>query len=149
LIDPRLLDDLRRAEGLRLDAYLDGGGVPTIGYGHTGPDVYIGQTITAAQALDLLSADAEVHAAQAATLPEWPQLNTPCRQNAVIECVYNLGLEHWRTEFPATRAALLGQHWQAAHDELLESPLWIEQVGPGRVTRLAQYLLTGSYPASI
>lgn len=147
--DPRLLADLQRAEGLRLVGYLDGGGVPTNGYGHTGPDVYFGQTITRDQAEAWLSADVDEHAAQAATLPEWEQLDTPCRQNAVIECVYNLGLSNWRNEFPGTRSAIAYQNWQMAHDKLLQSPLWIKQVGVGRVTRLALYLLTGQYQASI
>lgn len=137
------------AEGLRLVGYLDGGGVPTNGYGHTGPDVYVGQTITRDQADAWLNDDAEAHAAQAATLPEWGQLDTPCRQNAVIECVYNLGLLHWRNEFPGTRSAIASQDWQTAHDKLLASPLWTKQVGIGRVTRLAQYLLSGQYPVSI
>ena len=33
-------------ESLKLEAYLDGGGVWTIGWGHTGPDVYEGLTCT-------------------------------------------------------------------------------------------------------
>jgi lysozyme len=44
-------------EGLRLTAYQDAGGVWTIGYGHTGPDVKPGQTITEAEATELLLAD--------------------------------------------------------------------------------------------
>ncbi len=34
-----LLEKLKDFEGLRLEAYLDAAGVPTIGYGHTGRDV--------------------------------------------------------------------------------------------------------------
>jgi lysozyme len=34
-ISPRAVDELKRLEGLRLKAYQDGGGVWTIGYGHT------------------------------------------------------------------------------------------------------------------
>lgn len=37
-------------EQLRLAAYLDQHGVPTIGWGHTGPDVFMGQTCTKEQA---------------------------------------------------------------------------------------------------
>jgi len=44
-------------EGLRLTAYRDCGGVLTIGYGHTGPDVVEGMTIDEAQAEALLRAD--------------------------------------------------------------------------------------------
>jgi lysozyme len=44
-------------EGLRTTAYLDSGGIPTIGYGHTGPDVRLGMTISKARALALLTSD--------------------------------------------------------------------------------------------
>lgn len=44
-------------EGLSLTAYQDQGGVWTIGYGHTGKDVYEGMTITAEQADALLIDD--------------------------------------------------------------------------------------------
>ncbi len=44
-------------EGLMTTAYRDSGGILTIGYGHTGPDVYEGQTITKAKALALLASD--------------------------------------------------------------------------------------------
>jgi lysozyme len=44
-------------EGLRLTAYQDSGGVWTIGYGHTGPEVHAGQRITEAEAETLLRAD--------------------------------------------------------------------------------------------
>ena len=46
-------------EGLRLKAYQDCGGVLTIGYGHTGPDVVEGMTIDEAQAEALLRADVQ------------------------------------------------------------------------------------------
>lgn len=54
-------DTMRRTievwEGLRLNAYRDPVGIPTIGYGHTGPDVHMGQVITEAQADALLAND--------------------------------------------------------------------------------------------
>lgn len=48
---------IRVFEGLKLTAYRDSGGVWTIGYGHTGPDVLPGQTITQAQAQAYLEQD--------------------------------------------------------------------------------------------
>lgn len=48
---------LKQWEGLRLTAYQDVGGVWTIGYGHTGPDVTEGLTITEAEAETLLRTD--------------------------------------------------------------------------------------------
>jgi lysozyme len=39
------VDLIKSLEGLRLTSYLDSVGVPTIGYGHTGPDIALGQKI--------------------------------------------------------------------------------------------------------
>ena len=44
-------------EGLRLTAYRDEGGVLTIGYGHTGPDVNEGDRISEYWANELLAED--------------------------------------------------------------------------------------------
>lgn len=51
------LDMIKGFEGLRLTAYQDSAGVWTIGYGHTGPDVRPGMTITQARAEQLLRQD--------------------------------------------------------------------------------------------
>ena len=149
-IDPRLIHDIQWAEapgGIAvLVGYADGGGVPTAGYGHTGPDVFIGRLYSPQQCNDWLAADLQRFALRAQTLPEWSALDTPCRQNAIIECIYNLGDAHWYSEFPATRHSISVKDWQGAHDNLLDSPKWIEEVKIERVTRLANYLLTGVYP---
>ncbi len=52
-----VLARLKQWEGLRLNAYQDSAGVWTVGYGHTGPDVRRGLTITTARAEALLLAD--------------------------------------------------------------------------------------------
>lgn len=39
-------DLIKKFEGCRLHAYLDGGGVATIGYGQTGPAIHLGLTWT-------------------------------------------------------------------------------------------------------
>lgn len=57
-ISPAGLAIIKRAENLRLDAYLDGGGVPTIGYGST-LGVHMGMTITPGEAERRLLADIE------------------------------------------------------------------------------------------
>ena len=41
---------VKKYEGCKLSAYLDIGGVPTIGYGATGPDIHLGLVWTQAQA---------------------------------------------------------------------------------------------------
>lgn len=47
----------RSFEGLNLAAYVDQRGVWTIGYGHTGPGVHAGLTITASEADAFLASD--------------------------------------------------------------------------------------------
>lgn len=53
------IDLIKQFEGCRLTAYKDIVGVWTIGYGHTGSDVYSGLKITQAKAESLLKADLE------------------------------------------------------------------------------------------
>ena len=48
---------IKKHEGLFLTAYDDGVGICTIGYGHTGQDVYYGETITEQKAEELLRND--------------------------------------------------------------------------------------------
>lgn len=56
-IGPRGLALIKEFEGCKLTAYRDGGGVLTIGYGHTGADVEEGMTITQEEADELLLLD--------------------------------------------------------------------------------------------
>lgn len=51
------VDFVKAHEGCRLTAYLDSVGVATVGYGHTGPGVRVGQTISQDQADDYLRQD--------------------------------------------------------------------------------------------
>jgi GH24 family phage-related lysozyme (muramidase) len=148
--DPRLVADIQRAESCVLTAYKDTEGFWTIGWGHLLDQSidWTGHTITQAVADNLLAQDLDEHTAQAQSLPEWAALDTPCRQNALIECVYNLGVKHWTQEFPRTRSALQAKLWQSAAANLLQSPDWIKQVGLKRVQRLATYFQNGMYPAA-
>ena len=50
---------IKRWEGLRLEGYLCPAGVPTIGWGHTGPEVRVGMRITRVKAERLLTADVQ------------------------------------------------------------------------------------------
>ena len=52
---------IKNFEGCRLEAYQYSAGVWTIGYGHTGSDVYKGLTITQEKAESLLKSDLIVH----------------------------------------------------------------------------------------
>lgn len=154
MADPRLRRDIALAEapGGRpvLQGRLDTRGVPTAGYGHTGPDVVVGRLYTEQQCEDWLDADIDEAETEAQTLPEWAALDTDCRRNALTECIYNLGVHHWTAPpphgFPKTRAALQIQDWTTAAAQLLNSPEWVREVHLTRVARLAGYFRTGSYP---
>ena len=56
-INQQGIDLIKHFEGLELKGYLDPVGIPTIVYGHTGPEVRVGQKITEQQAENLLRAD--------------------------------------------------------------------------------------------
>lgn len=147
MADARLVADTRLAEGCKLVAYRDPRGFWTIGVGHLLDQSidWTGHEITQATADLMLSNDLDTKAFECSRLPEWPSLDTLCRKNAIIECVFNLGIGHWTAEFPKTRASLQAQSWAIASANLLHSPEWIRDVGLKRVARLADYLQRGSY----
>ena len=85
---------LKTWEGCRLSAYPDpaSGGAPwTIGYGHTGPDVVPGLTITQQQADSLLQTDAVVAASAVERLLPGVAL-LPRQRDALISFCFNVGV---------------------------------------------------------
>jgi lysozyme len=84
------LDLIKEFEGLRLKAYPDIGGVPTIGYGTTGPDIKLGMEITKAEAEDLLRQDVAAFEGGVSDL-----VKVAINQNefdALVSFSYNVGL---------------------------------------------------------
>lgn len=85
---PRLLDLLRKKEGLRLTAYKDQAGVWTIGYGHT-RGVTPGMVITAEKALEMFLAEVALHAEP---VQRFVRVNLTQNQfDALVSLVYNIG----------------------------------------------------------
>lgn len=82
---------IKEFEGLRLRAYHDAVGIPTIGYGSTGSHVRMGMTITEQEAEDLLKLDLsrfERGVAQAVgAVP-----TTPNQFSAMVCLAYNIGV---------------------------------------------------------
>jgi lysozyme len=76
-------------EGLRLTAYRDVADVLSIGYGHTGPDVHEGMTITPEQAEGLLMDDIQKASSCVNTAVTY-QLTQP-EFDAVVDLTYNIG----------------------------------------------------------
>lgn len=83
------VDLIRHFEGLSLTGYLDPIGIPTIGYGRTGPVAVVGKTITLAEADALLNEDVAKHAQIVRD-----QITVPLTQgefDALASLAFNLG----------------------------------------------------------
>jgi GH24 family phage-related lysozyme (muramidase) len=176
-VDPRLAADLDASEKNELEAYLDTEGFWTIGRGHRLPTPAPGkswQGFTISEDVsDRFALEDALKATKAArNLPEWKALDTPCRQNALIELCFNMGPGSWGKWTP-TRALMQAGDWEAVKNHLLAS-LWASQIQPhkfvngvcercheqhilgvhayckavphGRADRIANYFFTGEYP---
>lgn len=75
-------------EGCELEAYLDIAGIPTIGWGHTGPEVRLGQVITQAEADRLFDEDTDRFEAAVERLAK---VATDNQFAALVSFAYNVG----------------------------------------------------------
>lgn len=103
-------------EGLRLTTYLDAVGVPTIGWGHTGPDVHMGMTISRARAMQLLVMDLREAAAAVSRLVKVPI--TVRQRIALISFAFNCGIG--ALEESTLLRKLNAKDYQGAADEFLK-----------------------------
>jgi len=83
------IDFIKGFEELRLEAYLDGGGVPTIGWGHT-RGVKMGQTITLEQAEQFLRDD--LHEAELCVEKQVPYGLAPHQFDMLVSLTFNIGV---------------------------------------------------------
>lgn len=81
---------IKEFEGLELTAYRCPAGIWTIGWGHTGPDVRPGLTITGARAEELLAADLREFEAGVARLAPVASDN---QFSALVSFAFNVGLD--------------------------------------------------------
>lgn len=98
---------IKKHEGLRLTAYRDAGypDLWTIGYGHTGPDVHRGLTISEDRANALLAKDLEKHESEVRRLCKGT--NTPqAAFDALVSFNFNTGKLHSSTLLKKHRAGL-------------------------------------------
>jgi len=134
---------IRRFEGCRLRAYLCPAGVPTIGFGATGPDVRLGIAWTQQQADERMAADAAVFLAGSAKLV--PTARTAGRQAALADFAYNLGLT--RLKASTLRRRALAGDWAGVQTELAKWTRGGGRVLPGLVRRrAAESALIGPQP---
>ena len=88
-----LLQKLMEMEGLRLEAYEDAAGVPTIGYGHT-KNVRMGDKISEYWAKEMLREDIEEAEWQ---VKELGVAKTEGQLDALVSFVFNLGIRRLKT----------------------------------------------------
>lgn len=117
------LDFITELEGLKLAAYLDGGGVPTIGVGHT-RGVRMGDTCTAEQARAWLIEDIEeAEATILRHIPARVYMALPWQAwDALVSFVFNLGEQAFKN--PASGSltglarAILAEQWHEVPEQM-------------------------------
>ena len=116
-----LIDKVKEFEGLRLKAYLDSGGKPTIGYGHT-QGVKMGQRITEKQAEDYLKYDLWVAGRFPNTMKE---IDTQGKYDAVVDFIFNVGVGNFK------RSTLYKYILRHAPDKLIQAEFrrWVHSGG--------------------
>lgn len=148
-LNPYMLAQLKRHEGLRLNAYLDTEGVLTIGYGHNCKVFPVegvsapGDAITSEQAARLFMSDIMAHVFEADDNFEWLSFLSSPRKAVVYNMVFNLGLARF-LGFKKAIAAMQGGFWADAARHMLDSR-WAVQVGQ-RAIELAEQMDSGRWP---
>jgi lysozyme len=144
----RLLAQLKRHEGLSLEAYLCSAGHLTVGYGHNceaWPVVHVhtvGDVITRALAEELLVEDVVGIAEDLDfKIPWWRELTLP-RQGVLLNMAYNLGWPRLSGFVKFLHAVEIGD-WNKAAAEMGDSK-WAEQV-KSRSRELITQMALGSW----
>lgn len=130
--DEAFLDQLKRHEGLRLEAYLCPAGKLTIGWGHN-CDVWpvagvekVGDVISLGSAEILLFQDTKAIARELDDkIPWWRELSDP-RAAVILNMAFNLGVPKL-LGFKRALAAAKENDWNKAAFEMADSR-WAEQV---------------------
>lgn len=117
----QLIEKIKEFEGLRLRAYRDTVGKPTIGYGHT-VGVKKGQRITEQQAEELLEQDLWVAGRFPNTMKE---IDTQGKYDAVVSFIFNLGVGNFK------RSTLYRHILHNAPDRLIQAEFrrWVHSGG--------------------
>lgn len=127
------IQQLRLDEGLRLESYQDGGGVWTIGYGHTA-GIQAHQSCSVEKAELWLQQDAQSALADLdRNLDWWPSAPSPVKSGLINMC-FNLGWPRL-SKFTKMLAAGELEYYKTMADEALNS-YWAVQVGD-RAVRIA------------
>ena len=142
------IEQLKRHEGLRLEAYRCSAGALTVGYGHN-CDVWpvdgvtrVGDVVSRARAEELLAEDIYGIAEDLDFLwPWWRGMDEP-RQGVLLNMAFNMGVPRLKT-FKRMLGALRVGDYPRAGTEMLDSK-WANQVR-GRAAELARQMVLGEW----
>ena len=124
---------IKKYEGLKLKAYLCPAGVPTIGYGSTGPDIKLGMQWTVAESTERMKYDARKYLAATKSLT--PNVHGDSL-DAISDFTYNLGAT--RLKGSTLRKKLLAGDVEGAKRELLKWVRGGNRILPGLVRRRSE-----------
>jgi len=133
----KLIENLKRHEGLRLKPYLCSEGKITIGFGRNLEDMGISEK----EAEMLLMSDIQ-RCYEELNVFSWFHDLDQVRQEAMVNMLFNLGLPTF-LEFKRTLKFMAEGAYSQAAEEMLDSK-WARQVGD-RATELAYIIETGQY----
>ena len=136
----KLIETLRRHEGVSKWAYEDHLGYITVGVGRC-LDPEAGLGLSDKEIDYLLQNDIERCYKELDCLSWFPDLD-PVRQEALVNMVFNLGLTRF-LQFKKTLAYLAEGKYHEAADEMLDSK-WARQV-KNRAIELSEMIRTGQY----
>mgnify|MGYP000938050228 FL=1 len=137
----KIVEVLRRHEGVRSYAYKCSAGYITIGVGRN-IDEDGGLGLSDDEVDYLLSNDIDRCIKELGASFDWFKQLDEVRRDAMINLVFNLGMPRLK-QFKNTLAAMENCDWNTAADELLDSR-WATQVG-ARATEVSTMIRTGEY----
>lgn len=146
-IPPELVEQIKRHEGLRLEAYRDTRDKLTIGYGHLmHPRDDPKMVMTEEEAEEQLFKDLRRTRSEMSALSEWTcglEETDVVRYCVLWNMAFNMGIGHLRG-FKNMLAAVKERDWAMAVHEM-ESSKWRGQIGKTRFNELAAQMETGIF----
>jgi|TARA_R110002051_G_scaffold101092_3_gene171797 lysozyme len=132
----KLIQELKRDEGVELRPYKCSAGFLTLGCGRNIQE----RGITMDESDYLLANDIKICEEEASKVFKWFPSLTDDRQRAIINMIFNLGLTKL-LHFKKFLAAMEAEDWEEAGKQMLDSK-WARQVG-NRSDRLEQMIVNG------
>jgi lysozyme len=108
-------DIIKFYESLRLKTYLDTGKVPTIGWGHCGPEVKMGMVISKEKAIEIFDKDISKFQEGVKKLIKSKATTTQNQFSAMVSLAFNIGLGQFST------SSVLRFHNQGQYDKAANS----------------------------